>query len=55
MICLKMKNCCCGSASISGSNTRIERGVDANKGDDYVGGMIQMEKRQDGESERELI
>jgi hypothetical protein len=32
-----------------------QRGVDANKGDDYVGGMIQMEKRQDGEGERELI
>ena len=49
---MKMTECCCGpfkSRRRGGSN-----GSNAIPSGEYVGG-IQMEKRQDGNSERELI
>jgi hypothetical protein len=48
VLCMKMKSCCCGAAKDRGSTVRNA------VNDNYVGG-IQMEKRQDRESEREII
>lgn len=52
LICMKMTECCCGpfkSRRRGGSNSSS-----ATPSGEYVGG-IQMEKRQDGNSEREVI
>lgn len=48
VLCMKMKSCCCGAGKDRGST------VQNAANDSYVGG-IQMEKRQDRESEREII
>lgn len=54
VICLKLKNCCCSYRRRGGGENIKNAVVGSSGSDDYVGG-IQMERRQDGESERELV
>ena len=53
VICMNFQRCCCGGRGTTTTTTGGETVV-TKASQDYVGG-IQMEKREDGESQREMI